>query len=114
MSGNINDTDVKTIKEQINNLKNKLDMIYNTGDNKEDWEVSLKREFRKLYKTSKTLFNYIYINYNTENFNENFFNKTIDMMLDKIISIQQSEITQESASNNIGSLLAKKYIPQLK
>lgn len=114
MSGNINDTDIKTIREQVTNLKNRLTEIYEKGEKKEDWEVSLKREFKRLYKTSKTLFNYIYKNFNTPNFNEDFFNKTIDMMLTKVSSIQRSETTQENASNFIGGILAKKYIPQLK
>jgi hypothetical protein len=114
MSGNINDTNIEIINDQVTNLKNRLNEIKEKGERKEDWEDSLKREFRKLYKTSKTLFNYIYINYNTPTFNEDFFNRTINIMLSKINSIQRSEISQDNASSYIGGILAKKYIPQLK
>lgn len=114
MSGNINDTNANVINEQINGLKSRLRELNDNGEKKNDYEKTLQREFKKLYKTSKTLFNYIFNNYNTSKFNEDFFNKTIGTMLGKIRSIQSSEITQEHASNQIGGLLAKKYIPQLK
>ena len=63
MSGNINDTNVNTIRKQIFDLKKRLTEIVESGDTVANWETSLQREFKHLFKTSKGLYNYIIKNY---------------------------------------------------
>jgi hypothetical protein len=112
MSGNINDTNVNTIRKQIFDFKKRIDVIIESGEDLSTWENSLQREFKHLYKTSKSLFTYIFKNYKSSTFDEKFFDNTISMMLLKIKSIQNHETTQDSASGYIGTHLANKYIPQ--
>lgn len=121
MSGNIHDTDVSTIKKQIDELIAELQTLKDAQDPKHDdehetiseWTETLQRKYKQLYGTSSTLFKFIVTNYGSSNFNEKFFNQTIDMMLKKIASIQSSQITQEDASANVGTHLAHKFVPQL-
>lgn len=118
MSGNIQDTNVTAIKKQINDLVNELRLLQTThGDSISDWRVeflvTLQRKYKQLYSTSNTLFKFIVTNYGTSGFNESFFNQTIDLILDNIVSIQHRQVTQEDASANVGTHLANKFIPQI-
>lgn len=114
MSGNINDTDIFEVKKQVTDLIIDIQSIQNKNENLDEWESHLQNKYKKLFKTSKTLFNYILKNYGTEKFDSVFFNNTINMMLSKISSIQLNKISQENASAVIGTHLAEAYIPQLK
>lgn len=110
----INKTKVDIINHQIALLKKDILDIIERQETVSDWNDTLARKYKDLFNTSKTLFQYILTNYGTVSFNCGFFDSTIDLMLTKISSIQNNEITQESASEIIGNHLAKKYIPQLK
>lgn len=112
MSGNINDTDIHKIKNQVNEMTNEIHQLQN--EEKCIEQAYFERKYDILFKTSKTLFNYILKNYGTENFNSVFFNTTLNMMLSKISAIQNNKVSQEDASVIIGTHLAEKYIPQLK
>lgn len=114
MSGNIYDTDVDTIKSQINEMISELDNIYKTEKNVHLYEDVLKKKYSQLYTTSKTLFEFILNKFNNKLFDINYFNQTIEKMLNAITDIQKSKITQHDASVNIGYHLAKKYIPEYK
>lgn len=115
MSGNIQDTKVDVVRKQVNDLLNELFHMKESNipiDN--DVKDELKSKYKKLVKTSETLFKFIVSNYGTEKFNQTFFNKTLEMMLDRITNIQNSSMTQDNASIAIGQHLANNFIPQLK
>jgi len=114
MSGNINDTNINKLRQQIDGLKKEIDNILSKNENVVDWESSLQNKYKNLFNTSKTLFKYIVTNYGTEKFNEQFFNQTVSLMFNRIASIQGSEVTQEDASSTIGLHLARKFIPQMR
>ena len=108
MSQNINKTKVDTIKEQVYNL---IADLKNTSSN--DTE-HLQDKYNHLYTTSKTLFNFIIKEHNKTNFNKELFDRNLNQMLSHISRIQKDEISQNDASENIGQLLAKQFIPQCK
>jgi site-specific DNA-adenine methylase len=114
MSGNINDTKINIIKENVDNLIVDLDNILNKGENISDYEYNLKKKYKFLEKTSPALFNLIFKEYNTQNFNKSNLQSILDMMLQQIEKIQKSKVTQHDASISIGEHLAQTFIPQLK
>lgn len=114
MSGNINDTKIDIIKENVDKLINDLDDIVKNGENVSDYEYTLKKRYKVLEKTSPALFNLIFKEYNTSNFDKNRLQSILNMMLQHIRKIQTSDITQHDASVNIGEHLAQTFIPQLK
>mgnify|MGYP003348932768 CR=1 FL=1 len=114
MSGNINDTKIDIIKENVDKLINDLDDIVKNGENVSDYEYTLKKRYKVLEKTSPALFNLIFKEYNTSNFDKNKLQSILNMMLQNIRKIQNSNITQHDASVNIGEHLAQTFIPQLK
>lgn len=106
MSNNINDTKVNKIREQVKNLLEDL----NNGDNKE----LLEQKYEYLYSTSKTLFEFIIRETAKKNFNKSQFDTNLDFMLNHILKIQNKELSQNDASENVGKLVAKQFIPQYK
>lgn len=114
MSGNIQDTDVNRLNKQIKDLQAEIVSLEKSGEVVLDWEDTLARKYKFLVRTSKTLFKYILTNYNKEGFNEQFFNHTLKLMLNKIETIQASQTSQEDASASVGLHLAQKFIPQMK
>ena len=105
MSNNIHDTKVEQIKQQV------YDLIEDCQkDNQED----LESKYNYLYSTSKTLFNFVIKESRKSTFNKSVFDKNLKEMLKHIVLIQKEEISQNTASENIGKLLAKQYIPQYK
>lgn len=114
MSGNIHDTDIHLIKKQVNELLTDIKNIKDKGESLDDWESHLENKYKKLYTTSKTLFTYIIKNYTNNDFNSEFFNKTLNLMLSKIASIQKNNMSQNDASIHVGTHLAETFIPQLK
>lgn len=114
MSGNINDTKTNIIKDNVGNLINDLDEILNKGENVSDYEYKLKKKYKSLDKTSPALFNLIFKEYNTPNFNKNRLQSILNIMLQQIDRIQTSNVTQHDASVTIGEHLAQTFIPQLK
>lgn len=107
MSNNIHDTKVDKIKTQVYNLMNDI----NNGENNTE---TLEANYNYLFTTSKTLFNLVCKEAKNPNFNKQQFDKNLDQMLKHILKIQNDELTQNEASENIGKLLAKQFIPQYK
>lgn len=106
MSSNIHDTDVEVVRreseEMMNDLQNKVSVN------------ECERKYSNLYKTSKTLFDMIVEKSSQRNFNKEEFKLHLSKMLSLISKIQNKQMSQNKASEEIGYVLAKKYIPQLK
>jgi hypothetical protein len=105
--------DVNVIRKESFDLINELDL--NVGKNV--LVSTLQEKFNNLYSNSPTLFNYILTNYektrhNIEN--ENKFKENLDLLLSKILQVQQGYCTQNEASEKIGTHLANVYIPNFK
>ena len=101
------DTKVHDIQSQVQSL------IFDLKDKKINL-VLLKEKYNYLYITSKTLFDFIVKNVNSKNFDRELFNLNLNKMLNYIVDIQNNNLTQNDASEHIGGLLAKQFIPQLK
>jgi hypothetical protein len=105
-SGNIKDTKVDIIKNEvaclIQDLQNKV------------INVKFEEKYKTLYSTSRSLFNLALKDGSSPTFNKSLFDEKLDKMLDYIKKIQESHITQETASQEIGQVLASEYIPQCK
>ena len=114
MSGNINDTDVIILQKEVDSLLHDLDELTNQNESIVDWETTLENRYKKLSKTSETLFKFITKNYTKAQFDIESFRHTLSLMLKKITSIQKGESSQHEASINVGNHLADKFIPQLK
>ena len=106
MSNNIHDTKVDSIKQQVYNLLEE----YKTNKNTEE----LESKYSYLYSTSKTLFNFVIKESSIPGFNKTLFDRNLTEMLKHIVLIQKDEISQNTASENIGKLLATQFIPQYK
>lgn len=107
MSNNIHDTKVDKIKNEVSNIINDI------TNGEKDIE-KLETKYNYLYSTSKTLFNFICKQVKKPEFNKEQFNTNLEQMLNHILKIQREEISQNDASENIGKLLAKQFIPQYK
>lgn len=114
MSGNINDTHVDRIREQVVALGKDIEDLKNKGEMIDDWTSTFENRYKYLFKTSKTLFNYVIGQYSSDTFNREFFNKTLEMMLSQIAKIQNANISQNDASVLVGTHLAEEFVPQLK
>ena len=114
MSGNIHDTNVTKLKDEVDKLLTELDAIIENKDNIVYYEDTLKRKYKYISETSDNLWNLIISQYTSSTFNKKIFLKNLEMMLSAISNIQQSRITQHNASENIGETLASQFIPQLK
>lgn len=106
MSNNIHDTKVDKIKKDVYDLIEE----YKTNKNTEQ----LEDKYSYLHSTSKTLFNFVIKESVKSNFNKNLFDRNLNEMLKHIVLIQKDEMTQNTASENIGKLLANQFIPQYK
>jgi hypothetical protein len=107
MSNNIHDTKVDKIKNQVYDL---ITDIKNGETNSE----TLESKYTYLHSTSKTLFNFVCKEVKKPTFNKHQFDKNLEQMLNNIVRIQTAELSQNEASENIGKLLAKQFIPQYK
>jgi hypothetical protein len=106
MSNNIHDTKVDKIKTQVYGLITDIQ----AGNDIEE----LKNKYNYLYSTSKTLFTFVSNEIKKSFFNKQQFDRNLDQMLNHIMKIQKDELSQNEASENIGKLLAKQFIPQYK
>jgi hypothetical protein len=111
MSGNIHDTQIVRVKREVENLQKDLDNIIKNSENITDYEITLQKRYKYLYKTSSSLFKFIYDNYKSNTFDKKAFSRNLDMMLIHIQRIQSKNISQHDASVNVGESLAKQYIP---
>ena len=70
MSGNIYDTKIDKVKEEVDKLQYDLEHIKEIGEYINDYEVTLQKRYKYLYKTSNSLFKFVYDNYKTNTFNK--------------------------------------------
>lgn len=106
MSNNIHNTKTDIIKRDIINL------IYELRNSKTLNVENLEKKYHYLYDTSSSLFKMIVKDANSPEFNLDLFQKKLYTMLDYILKIQESKISQDTASKEIGLLLGKEYIPK--
>jgi Asp-tRNA(Asn)/Glu-tRNA(Gln) amidotransferase B subunit len=112
-NSDIHKTNVEKIKQDIAELIKELketDYIYTKTPGDTMFE-SLQNKYNYLYKTSKTLFAFIVQEANKTNFSKENFDKKINEILNLILKIQKSELTQNEASEKVGVMLANEYIP---
>jgi hypothetical protein len=111
MSKNIHDTKVENIKKEVYDLLQDIQGEEIISSHLQD---KLETKYNYLHSTSKTLFNFICKEAIKPTFDKSQFNINLDNMLKHIIKIQKEEISQNTASENIGKLLATQFIPQYK
>jgi hypothetical protein len=114
MSNNIHDTKVEKIKKEVYNLLQDIQEEFIETNISTHLQDKLETKYHYLHSTSKTLFNFICKEAIKPTFNKSQFNINLDNMLKHIIKIQKEEISQNTASENIGKLLATQFIPQYK
>ena len=114
MSNNIHDTNVELIRKQVKDLIDECESILNNGETLSNYENLFSDKYKHLISTSTTLYKFIctQIQQNFRNFNKISFQQRVDMMLNAILNIQSSNISQYDASVMIGEKLARDYIPQ--
>jgi bacterioferritin (cytochrome b1) len=106
MSNNIHDTKTALIKEQVESMIQS--MIQDNCLSKNE----LENKYSELFKTSPSLFKFVLKEIKNDNFNKEEFFTNLNKMLDLINKIQKSEVTQHTASEEIGTIFAKKYFPK--
>lgn len=99
----------KTNSNQI--LKECNELIMDLQNNHPINESILKKKYKYLYNTSKTLFHFIIKEINSNTFNSELFYNKLNTMLHYITEIQNNKISQHNASTSIGNLLASEFIP---
>jgi DNA polymerase III gamma/tau subunit len=114
MSNNIHDTDVELIRKQVDDLIDECENLLKNGESLSNYETSFSNKYKHLITTSNTLYKFIctQMQQNFRNFNRVALQQRLDMMLNAILNIQNSKISQYDASVMIGEKLAKDYIPQ--
>lgn len=106
---NIDDTNVEKIIKETREMIVEISTTVATAEKNEEY---LQKKYNYLYRTSKTLFNMILKEVLSNNFNKEKFENKINTMLEYIIKIQQKDITTDKASEYIGKIIAKEYIPK--
>ena len=109
-SPNIHETDTEAILDGTNKLleflqKNKK--VVSASD-----QVVLKEKFNEYFKSCPSVFDMAIKHYNSPNFDKTQFMQIISNMLTYIKKIQMKELTQNEASEKIGTILANKYFPK--
>jgi len=103
---NIHKTNVELIREEINafiqDLRNR-DTIQS--------DTFFETKYAVLYGTSKSLFKMILNEARKPNFDHFKFFAKLNPMLDLILQIQNSEVSQYHASEKVGVILADEFIP---
>lgn len=104
------DTKVDLIKQQAYYL---IEELLTTQPNSPSQGKSyLENKYDYLFKISPGLFNFITKESLSPNFNLNKFQSKLDIMLKYIKDIQESKISQHTASEKIGIVIADEYIPK--
>lgn len=109
----VHNTNVDMIRNNVFDLINELEntnYVYTKTPYDPVFE-SLKNKYNYLHKTSKTLFVFITQETNKKNFSKEIFYRKIDEILNLVLKIQKSELTQNEASEKVGVMLANEYIP---
>lgn len=104
------DTNVNLIKQQAYHL---IEELLTTQPSSPDQGKSyLENKYNYLFKISPGLFNLITKEALSPNFNLNKFQSKLDIMLKYITDIQASKISQHTASEKVGIVIADEYIPK--
>lgn len=104
------DTNVFLIKEQTYNL---LEELLKTQPTSSDQGVEyLESKYSYLFQISPGLFKFIIKEALLPNFDLIKFTHKLDIMLDYIKDIKTSKISQHTASEKIGIVIADEYIPK--
>ena len=111
MSGNINDTNIPKLKDELDLLLIDINTCIENNENPQDNEHILKKKYKNIANTSSTLFKFILDNYGKQQFNKEYFTNTIKLMFDQIIAIQNAKTSQQDASEKVGSHLATQFFP---
>lgn len=111
MSNNIHDTKINRIKVESENMIKDIQDEQNVNYLGYHGSLDLENKYEYLFKTSKTLFNFIIKEHQNSSFNKEKFTEKLNQMLFLIKKIQDDEISKYDASANIGASLAKEYIP---
>lgn len=104
------DTNVDLIKQQSYYLIEELLTTQPTSPNQ--GIEYLENKYNYLFKISPGLFNLITKEALSPNFNLNKFQNKLDVMLKYITDIKTSKISQHTASEKIGIIIADEYIPK--
>lgn len=104
------DTNVTLIKQQVYNLIEELLTTQPTSPNQ--GKLYLETKYNYLFKISPGLFNLITKEALSPNFNLKKFQSKLEPMLSYIIDIQTSKISQYTASEKVGIVIADEYIPK--
>ena len=104
------DTKVDLIKQQVYYLIEELLTTQPTSQNQD--KLYLENKYEYLFKISPGLFNLIIKEALSPNFNLNKFSSKLDTMLGYITDIQGYKISQHTASEKVGIVIADEYIPK--
>jgi hypothetical protein len=110
MSDKVLDTKVDLIKKQAYYLIEELLTTQPSSPNQ--GKSYLENKYNYLFKISPGLFNLIITEALSTNFNLKKFQSKLDIMLCYIKDIQESKITQHTASEKVGIVIADEYIPK--
>ena len=81
MSGNIHDTNVTKLKNEVNNLLTELDEIITKRDNIVYYEDTLKRKYKYVLETSDNLWKLIISQYTNSTFNSFFQGEVSEILV---------------------------------
>ena len=95
----IYNTKTDFIQKEIDSLIHEL---HNTKPTVDQGIEYLQNKYSYLFSTSESLFKMIIKDALTPNFNSILFKRKVSIMLDYILKIQTSAMTQETASEKIG------------
>ena len=105
----IHNTKTDIIRKEIDNLIQELRYTVPTADQGIEY---LQNKYNYLYSTSESLFKMIVRESLKPDFDLIIFKQKVSIMLNYILKIQRETITQEAASEKVGVLLGKEYIPK--
>jgi hypothetical protein len=103
----IHDTNTEAIKKEVYEL---LHDVSQTQHLSASQTSDFEKKYRYLFTTSKTLFNFV-LKQNRATFDRVNFDKTLDLMLKSIASIQSASVSQYDASAKVSEHLAHQFIP---
>jgi hypothetical protein len=102
-------TNVDLIKQQTYQL---IEELLTTEPSQNQGKIYLENKYNYLFKISPGLFNFIIKEALSSNFNLKKFQNKLNIMLKYIKDIQESKISQHTASEKIGIVIADEYIPK--